>query len=257
MILRTFITLILAAGFLIDSNIFAQDLPDSLPKIADGVLLIDNFEDDEVSTLPGKWFDQKVNRRVPEFPEEEKKKFKYKILEENGNKFLRYEGNVPQHLNFPLGEVEGLNTYEYPILSWKWRPHVLPEGAREDKDSKNDSVASIYVVWEWKKILFKKVPRSVRYTWSSTLEVGANPSNLFGHQQIVVIRSGEEGLGEWHTFERNIVEDYRKYYGEEPPEKPLAILLFSDASSTQTWAKNDFDDIMILKKDAQANLSAN
>jgi len=257
MTFKVLITLVIAAGYLFVEDISAQELPDSLPKIADGVLLIDNFENDKVGLLPSKWFDQKVNSLVTEFPEEEKKKFKYEILEEDGNKFLRYAGNVPQHLNFPLGEVEGLNTYEYPILSWKWRPHILPEGAREDKDSKNDSVASIYVVWEWKRILFKKIPRSVRYTWSSTLEVGANPTNLFGNQQIIVIRSGEDGVGEWHTFERNIAEDYRKYYGEEPPEKPLAILLFSDASSTQTWAKNDFDDIMLMKIDAQAELSAN
>jgi len=231
--------------FFISISASSQEPHSSLPEISDGVLLIDDFEDDKVGSLPSKWFDQIAEQSTLEFDEEERKKFKWEILKENGNKFLRYDGNRPKHLNFPLKEVEGLNTYDYSILSWKWRPHILPEGAREDKNSLNDAVASIYVVWEMKRILFQRVPRSVRYTWSSTLEVGANPTNLFGNQQILVLRSGEEGRGEWHTFERNIVKDYQDLYGENPPERPLAILIFSDASSTKTRAKNDFDDIIL------------
>ncbi|MGF1669210.1 MAG: DUF3047 domain-containing protein [Balneolaceae bacterium] len=224
---------------------YSQEPHTSLPEIGEGVLLIDDFEDDKIGSLPAKWFDQRATKSTLHFDEEYRNEYKWKVLEEDGNKFLRYEGNRPKHMNFPLAEVKDLNTYDYSILSWKWRPHVLPEGAREDRNSKNDAVASIYVVWEMKRMLFQRVPRSVRYTWSSTLDVGSNPTNLFGNQQILVLRSGEEGLGEWHTFERNIVKDYQDLYGENPPERPLAILIFSDASSTKTWAKNDYDDIIL------------
>ena len=243
--MKPFIICLFILNILFSVSAYSQEPHTSLPEIRDGVLLIDNFENDEVGTLPSKWFDQIAEVSTLEFDEEERKKYKWEVLEEDGNKFLRYDGNRPKHLNFPLKKVEGLNIYDYSILSWKWRPHILPEGAREDKNSLNDAVASIYVVWEMKRILFQKIPRSVRYTWSSTLEVGSNPTNLFGNQQILVLRSGKDGLGEWHTFERNIVKDYQDLYGENPPERPLAILIFSDASSTKTRAKNDFDDIYL------------
>jgi hypothetical protein len=94
----------------------------------------------------------------------------------------------------------------------------------------------------------KKVPKSIRYTWSSTLEEGTELSKFYGNQKIVVVESGSDQKGNWRTFERNIVEDYRRLFGDSPPENPIAILILSDGNSTNSHAKADYDDIM-LKRD--------
>jgi hypothetical protein len=165
-------------------------------------------------------------------------------MREGGNQFLHYEGTSAKHMNFPIVNKAGIDIYKTPILTWKWRVTQIPQGANEDDNDKNDVAASIYVVFDMGRVaLFKKVPKSIRYTWSSTLKKGTELSKFFGNQKIIVLQSGKEGLGKWHTFQRNIVEDYKRLFGDDPPKKPLAILILSDGDSTGHRAVADYDDI--------------
>ena len=49
----------------------------------------------------------------------------------------------------------------------------------------------------------------------------------------------------WQTFERNIVEDYKRLFGDSPPSKPLAILLLSDGNDTKDRVSADYDNILL------------
>lgn len=216
----------------------------SVQHLENGVVIIEDFEQDTVGNLPHKWYNRDGERQPIDYPPDEKSTYKYKVQEENGNQYLHYQGTSAKHMNFPIINKDGINIYNTPILSWKWRVNDIPEGANEDVDGKNDAAASIYVVFDMGRIaLFKKVPKSIRYTWSSTLEEGTELSKLFGNQQIVVVKSGKEDLGKWQTFQRNILEDYRRLFGDDPPKKPLAILILSDGNSTGQRAAADYDDI--------------
>ena len=106
--------------------------------------------------------------------------------------------------------------------------------------------AGDYVVFDLGRVLFKKVPKSIRYTWSSSLPKGKEMSKFFGNQKIVVVGSGSRGTGGWKTFRRDIVEDYKRLFGDDPPETPLAILVLSDGDNTDSVAEADYDDIMLL-----------
>ena len=215
-------------------------------RLENGALLIEDFEDDEVGGLPAKWYNRDGDFRVVTAPEEEKAMYEYEIRQEAGNKYLHYNGIIVKHFNYPLINKEGINIYDTPVLSWKWRAWKLPRGANEDDNSRNDTVASIYVVFDFGRVLFRKVPKSIRYTWSSSLPKGTELSKFFGNQKIVVVETGEKQKGKWMTFKRNIVEDYRRLFGDDPPEKPLAILIMSDGDSTNDSAIADYDDIMLL-----------
>jgi len=215
----------------------------SVKHLKDGTTVIDDFEDDTVGCLPHKWYNRDGKRQPINYPPEEKESYKYRIEKENGNKYLHYEGTSAKHLDFPLVNKNGIDIFKTPILSWKWRVSQIPEGANEDDNSKNDAAASIYVVFDMGHVLFKKVPKSIRYTWSSTLKRGTELSKFFGNQKIIVVQSGKNGLGEWHTFQRNILEDYKRLFGDNPPHKPLAILILSDGDSTGQRSVADYDDI--------------
>lgn len=224
----------------------------SEPKqIGDGILLLEDFQEDTVGEFPYGWYDRNGNKQLVFHDPEVVQDYNYKIIEMNGNKFLRYEGTSAKHINFPLinkdkENIYDINIYETPVLSWKVRAHSLPKNANEDDGDRNDAVASIYVVFDFGRIaLFKKVPKSIRYTWSTTLQEGTTTSKLFGNQKIVVVKSGKEDLGNWVTFERNLVEDYRRLFGDDPPETPLAILILSDGDSTGSYVKADYDDIIL------------
>ncbi|HCI70971.1 MAG TPA: hypothetical protein DHV30_10385 [Balneola sp.] len=140
---------------------------------------------------------------------------------------------------------EEIDIYKTPILSWKFRIHEIPVGANEDDGDKNDAAASVYIAFDLGRVLFKKVPKTIRYTWSSTLPVGTELSKFYGNQKIIVIGTGNNNQGEWQTFERNIVEDYKRLFGDDPPNKPLALLILSDGNNTKSMVKADYDDFKL------------
>lgn len=209
----------------------------------DGVVYLDDFENYKTGTIPHEWYNRDGDRLPAEYEENYRKEYKYWVEKERGNKFLRYSGTEAKHLNFPLLDKKELNIYDTPLLRWKWRIHEVPAGGNEDHDDRNDVAASIYVVFDMGRVMFRKVPKSIRYTWSSSLPVGREMSKFFGNQKVVVVGSGEDGLGTWKTFERNIVEDYKRLFGDNPPKTPMAILILSDADNTQSNSKADYDDI--------------
>lgn len=223
--------------------------PTELQTLDNGVKVIENFENETVGALPQRWYNMKGDYAVADFSKKQRKKYKYEIIKENGNKFLHYSGTKAMHLNFPLKKVKGLNIYETPILSWKWRVQNLPKGANEDDDDRNDTAASIYVVFDMGHVLWKDVPKSIRYTWSSTLPEGTELSKFFDNQKIIVLESGPEEMGHWKTFERNIVKDYKRLFGDPPPKKPLAILILSDGDSTGDKVVADYDAIKLMPQE--------
>lgn len=218
-------------------------------RLDGGSLLLENFEDQQPGMLPEGWYDRDGNRQLREHTASEQESYKYAVMEENGNRFLRYEGTRARHINYPLLNKESVNIHDTPVLSWRVRAHELPENANEDSNGLNDSVASVYVVFDFGHVMFQKVPKSIRYSWSTTRETGSQFSKLFGNQKIIVVESGRARTGEWVTFERNIYEDYRELFGEAPPEQPLAILVLSDGDSTGSHVMADYDDFVLKPAD--------
>lgn len=241
-----------ALGLLMTSVVRGQSSNHVVKK--GGTVILEDFQQEETDKFPSHWYNRDGTNRVINYTEGLKDEYNYTVLEENGNKFLRYEGTGAKHINFPLidknqNNVYDIDIYETPILSWKVRAHQLPQNASEDVEARNDAVASVYVVFDMGRIaLFKKVPKSIRYTWSTTLREGAELSKLFGNQQIVVVKSGREDIGEWVTFEVDLVESYRRLFGDNPPANPMAILILSDGDSTGSFVKADYDDIMLKAK---------
>jgi len=209
------------------------------------VFEIENFEDEEVGKLPKRWFNQKGEAKPITYSGELRETYHYEVLEEEENKFLRFNGKRGKHMSYPLLNSENLDIYETPVLSWKWRVHEIPAGANENESDKNDVAASIYVAFDLGRVLFKKVPKTIRYTWSSTLPVGTELSKFYGNQKIIVVGMGDNKIGEWQSFDRNIVEDYKRLFGDPPPNKPIAILILSDADNASNISKADYDDLLL------------
>lgn len=219
-------------------------------RLDDGTFVIDNFEQQPVGSLPTGWYNRNGDHKVTQLRPSKRVKYHYTIVKNDSNKFLRYSGVYAMHLNFPFinkqhENVYNINVYETPILSWKWRVFNLPNGANIHDNGSNDAAASIYVVWGFGHILFKKVPKTVRYVWGTAQSEGTVMSKLFGNQKIVVVESGPANKGEWVTFHRNIVKDYKRLFGDKPPKTPLAILILSDGDSTNSYVKADYDDIKL------------
>ena len=63
----------------------------------------------------------------------------------------------------------------------------------------------------------------------------------------VVVRSGEADLNKWLTESRNVCQDYKKIYGEEPEEKMEAISIGIDSDDTRSRAGAYVGEIFFRK----------
>ena len=134
---------------------------------------------------------------------------------------------------------------ETPILEWSWKVVTLPKGADSRSKQTDDQAAQLYVSWP-------RFPQAVRsriigYIWDTTAPQGLFvESEKTGTVTYVVVRSGPGELGKWLTERRNVVEDYRKIYGEEP-DNPGAVSIAIDSDDTHSTAEAFFGAIVFRK----------
>jgi len=138
-----------------------------------------------------------------------------------------------------------IDASRYPMLRWSWKiDHTLKQ---EDatKKSGDDFVARIYVVFP--RTLFWKT-RAINYVWSAKLPKGAAVPNVYtANAMMVAVESGDDNAGSWVTEERNIFEDYKRFFGEEPPRLG-AVAVMSDTDNTGGEAVAYFGDIFLSRK---------
>lgn len=141
----------------------------------------------------------------------------------------------------PNGHGYHWNLESHPRLSWRWRAHSLPQGARETSRKANDAGAALYVIFS--RDFFGR-PRAIKYTWSSSLPEGTVAD--YGRLKVLVVASGLQPG--WHGIERDVAADYRTLFDRHPPDEPVALAVWSDSDSTGDEARVDFDDIELLPR---------
>jgi hypothetical protein len=129
-----------------------------------------------------------------------------------------------------------VNLEATPLLEWRWKVTTLPKPGNSCRKATDDQAAQIFLVWP-------RFPEAVRsriigYVWDTTAKAGTIcPSEKTRTVTYIVIRSGEADLGKWLTEQRNVREDFKKIYGEEP-ESPAAIALAIDSNDTKSTAES-------------------
>jgi hypothetical protein len=135
---------------------------------------------------------------------------------------------------------------QYPILEWRWKVVVLPRGGDARRKETDDEAAQLYVT-------FPRFPSAVRsriigYIWDSTAPAGATfPSQKVNTVTFVVMRSGAADLSKWVTEKRNVYEDYKRIYGEEPAEPVGAVSISINSQNTNSRADSYFGEILFRR----------
>ncbi len=203
-------------------------------------IVADDFESYTPGTFPDRWVFVDGDKEVLSYEESRNEGEEVVVKEEDGNQFVRLTTRG-EALRYTLrnGTDFDWNLNKHPFLSWRWRALHLPEGASER--GKNDTGGAIYVTFgeDW-----LGRPKSIKYTYSSSLSVGSVVS--FGPLKVIVVDSAKEPrLGEWKTKRQNVYNDYRQVFGSEPPDRPVSITIWSDSDTTEDWARVDIDDIRL------------
>jgi Protein of unknown function (DUF3047) len=143
-------------------------------------------------------------------------------------------------------EIKGkVDLKQTPLLEWSWKVTTLPKGGNSCKKPSDDQAAQVFVVWP-------RFPTAVRsriigYVWDSTVPAGTIcKSEKTGTVTYVVVRSGPADLGKWFTERRNVVEDFKQIYGEDP-ESPEALSIAIDSNDTNSTAESFVGSILFRR----------
>jgi len=146
----------------------------------------------------------------------------------------------------------------HPVIEWRWRILQTPAALDSRVPARDDSPARVIVAFHgdaarldigerftlalYKALTGERMPYAIiMYSWASDTPVGTiTPSIPTGKIQTIVVESG--GVGEWHELRRNVLEDYRRAFGEEP-WNIVAVGVMTDASNTREKARAQYGDI--------------
>lgn len=131
---------------------------------------------------------------------------------------------------------------EYPILTWRWKvDNIIKKGDELKKDA-DDYVARVCVIFpHW----FPSLTRKINYIWGNKLPKGEHTQSPYYSRSIMVaVESGNENIGKWIVERRNVYEDFKMLFREEPP--PVGgIAIMTDTDNTGESATAYYDDIQI------------
>lgn len=133
------------------------------------------------------------------------------VVLENGEPVLHMKSLKS---SFSLEREFRLNIKDYPYVIWTWKALTLPLRGDVRKGATNDQGLQFFVAFEGRKIL--------SYVWDTNAPEGtvteeSIPWPVSLMIKVIVVRSGISGAGKWLTVRRNVYDDYRKFFNEEPP----------------------------------------
>ena len=148
----------------------------------------------------------------------------------------------------------------YPILRWRWRvENVLEDGDVRHK-SGDDYPARVYLTFDydpdavslWDRVryrtaraLYGELPAAaLTYIWANRAPTGSIVDNPYAGPfvKMFVLESGADHAGRWRDAERNVLEDFRRAFGREPPLLN-GVALMTDSDNTGGRATAFYGDL--------------
>jgi hypothetical protein len=157
--------------------------------------------------------------------------YDFVVAEDGGRRALHVRGR-DEHST--IAKEIHVDLEATPILEWSWKIVELPAGADVRTRATSDLTVHVLVVWP----RFPEALRSrlIAYAWGTTEPAGSvERSRKTRTVTFFILRSGADQLGRWITERRDVVEDYRRAYGERP-ESPRAIAISIDTNDTHAAA---------------------
>jgi len=196
---------------------------------AEDCVVIEDFAKARIGELPAAW---KVRK--------DEGKTVYSVQDEGGLRFLRA---VSRGLGVQAAKQHEWDPAEYPILAWSWRPIEFPAGSDERGAKTNDSVLAVYAVFPHSPMSVK----SLKYVWSARVPRGTHLTSSRGLTQVRVLRSGTGGAKQWAEERVNVLEDYRKYFGETEVPKAAGMAVLTDSDDTKSSAQGDYVKLRLCR----------
>jgi hypothetical protein len=149
----------------------------------------------------------------------------------------------------------------FPMLSWRWKARPIP-GADTRARRSEDAPARVMISFSANPASLKASDRAagalaeaisghplpyavLMYIWGAKVAPESTTvSALTSRIRMIAVSSDEEGAGRWQSYRRNLAEDYRRVFGEEPG-RVTAIELMTDTDNTGAVAETFYGDLSL------------
>jgi hypothetical protein len=163
---------------------------------------------------------------------------KIAVKGENGNHFLHL---LSVEDAFGLRKDISFDIRKYPYLSWRWKVSKLPREGDIQKRETDDEAGQIYVLFPKLPAIFNTL--AVGYIWDNQALVGlSGTSPAYSKMRYVVLESGAAKMNQWISETRNVYEDFKKLFHEEPPTVG-GVLLYINSQHTRSSAECFYGNI--------------
>ncbi len=185
----------------------------------------------------------------------------YAIEKIGSESFLRAESNASASA---IVYKDSFSVFEYPKARWRWKVNNIYTKANPRAKTGDDYLIRIYVMFEYDlekagfgdrvlyglaKARFGEYPphSSLSYVWSSKAEKERIITSPYTERaKIVLLRMGEKDVGTWQEEEVDMLEDYRKAFGTDPPAR-ARIAIMNDSDNTGESSVSWVDYIEVYK----------
>ena len=154
---------------------------------------------------------------------------------------------------------------EYPVVQWRWKVVTPIQKSNVTTKEGDDYPARLYVTfaydsskvgviekakYEIARLAYGQYPPlgAVNYIWGNKEPVGLIAPNPYTDRtRMIVVETGTERLNLWITEERNVYEDYKAAFGDEPP-MISGVAIMTDTDNTKEYAVAYYGDVLFKRK---------
>lgn len=188
-----------------------------------------------------------------------KKETQYSTVADEGTVVLRA---VSRNTASIMASKIDFDPRAFPTLSWRWKVIQGNPAAETTNRAREDAPARVMVSFSGdmrkigpldraasalaESISGQALPYAeLMYVWGGKVAVGSvTTSSLTSRIRMLAVAVDDQGIGQWHSYTRNLVEDYRRAFGEEPG-RVTAIKIMTDTDNTNGVSETLYGDISV------------
>jgi hypothetical protein len=180
--------------------------------------------------------------------------------EANGSEsFLKAESKASASA---LVYKQEFNVYDYPGVRWRWKVSNVYVDADPEKKSGDDYPVRVYIMFKYDpktantidkvkhgiaRSLYGEYPphSTLSYIWANRTEQKAIITSPYTDKaRLIALEKGNGKAGMWQDEEINILQDYKRAFGADPPSlASIAIMNDSDNTGQQSVSYIDFIEV--------------
>jgi hypothetical protein len=203
-------------------------------------------------------FNNLENWRIVHFPKVPKHTA-YTVETKGVESFLKAESKASASA---LVYKQEFNVYQYSRARWKWKVDNLYQNASPDKKSGDDYPIRVYINFKYDpetadaldkvkyglaKKLFGEYPphSSLTYVWANSEGQKPIVTNPYTDRaKVIALEKGNKNTGIWQYGEANILQDYKRAFGVDPPAvASISIMNDSDDTGQASVSYVDFIEV--------------